>query len=130
MPRILVVDDDQPTRRLINLILLEGDHELHFAQLANEVREEIGAFQPHLTILDLMLPDIDGLTLFREIRSLGYKGAVLALTASDRQDALLLEIEKELGPDGVLLKPFDPDELAQRVELLLDASDSATSLPA
>jgi DNA-binding response OmpR family regulator len=129
MARILVVDDDKPTRRLINLILIEGDHEIHFAELAQEVRDELAARELDLIVLDLMLPDIDGLTLYHQIRSQGYEGPVLALTASDRQDSLLQEVEKELGPTAVLLKPFDPDELGQRVELLLHSQDS-TPLPA
>ena len=120
MARILVVDDDEPTRRLLDLILLEsGDHDVGHAASALEAVAAVEAGVPDLLILDMRLPDMDGVTLFQRMREAGYLGPVLALTASSARDPLLEELRAEPDAPSILLKPFDVDELAERVETLL-----------
>lgn len=124
MGRILVVDDDQPTGRLLDLILLDlGDHQVHHAELAQEALAALRTDVPDLLILDMRLPDMDGVTLYQEARRGGYSGPVLALTASLSRDPLLERLRSEPGSPSILLKPFDVDELTACVEALLRSGD-------
>ena len=125
MACILVVDDDEATRRLLDLILLEsGDHDVLHAASALEAVTAVEAGAPDLLILDMRLPDMDGVSLFHRVRQTGYLGPVLALTASSSRDPLLEELRAEPEAPSILLKPFDVDELAERVEALLRGETS------
>src|SRR5687767_437943 len=98
MSRILVVDDDEPTQRLLDLIFLErGDYDIRYVGKASEGLSELRTRTPDLLMLDLHLPDMDGLTLYREARSGGYEGPVLILTASSAGDPLLEQFASERG---------------------------------
>lgn len=120
MARILVVDDDEATRRLLGLILWEeGEHEVLHAVAGEEALATVGGESPDLLILDVRLPDMEGVTLFRRVRQTGYRGPILALTASSPSDPLLEELRAESDAPSILLKPFDVDELARRVDALL-----------
>jgi len=126
--RILVVEDDEPTRRLLDLILLDvGEHELMHAAAGREALTEISSGAPDLLILDMHLPDMDGLSLFREVRRTGFDGPVLALTASSSRDPLLEALRAEPLAPSVLLKPFDVDELTNRIQALLRGETSAAA---
>ena len=118
MARILIVDDDQPTRRLVRLILSDPAYDLRFAGSAREALENIGT-SPDLLVSDMLLPDQDGLSMLKEARQRGYAGPVLAMTAMSSNTPLVQDLEDELGALSVLLKPFDPDELVRRVAALL-----------
>jgi len=123
--QILVVDDDEPTRRLVDLILIEaGEHDIRHAAAAQEALEALGEETPDLVILDMRLPDMDGVTLFQRLRDTGYLGPALALTASSSRDPLLDELRAEANPPSILLKPFDVDALAELVEKLLRGETS------
>ena len=125
MARILVVDDDEATRRLLDLILLEsGEHEVLHAGVAQEALAHLEAGSPDLLVLDMRLPDMSGVELLQHVRRGGYVGPVLALTASSSRDPIVAELRAEPDPPSILLKPFDVDELAVRVEALLSGKTS------
>ena len=116
---ILVVDDDQPLRKLIELTLIDGDFECHSCGSAAEALALLEAQEPDLVVLDFRLRGSDGPTLYQAIREQGYKGPVLFLTALDRADDGLRRIERLPGPTSLMLKPFDPEKLVERVARLL-----------
>jgi len=115
MFRILVVDDDEPTQRLLDLIFLEhSEYDIRHVGKASEGLSELRTQAPDLLMLDLHLPDMDGPTLYRQARSDGYEGPVLILTASSAGDPLLDQFASE-GGVAIMRKPFDIDELAALV---------------
>ncbi len=121
MARILVLDDDEAGTRLLDLVFRdEGVEDVHYASLGREALAEMRADPPALLIFDLRLPDGNGLAIYREAKEHGYNGAALALTASDRSDPLVKQVQAELGTRGVVLKPYDIDDLMERVRVLLD----------
>jgi two-component system alkaline phosphatase synthesis response regulator PhoP/two-component system response regulator ResD len=114
--RIVVVEDDPSVAELVTLYLRNADFIVENARTAAEARKAIEDLKPALVVLDLGLPDVDGLALFREIRA-HADTPVLALTAR-AEDVQKIEA-LEQGMDDYLTKPFNPKELVARVRAVL-----------
>jgi two-component system OmpR family response regulator len=114
--RILLVDDEAHIREVVQVALTREGLSVRAASNGAEARAAFadGAFD--LVILDVMLPDTDGLTLCRELRATQQK-PVLFLTA--RGDEIDRVLGLELGGDDYVVKPFSPRELVARVRALL-----------
>ena len=107
--RLLVVDDDRGLRDVLRRALTLAGYEVVLAETGSEALAEVAAVVPDAVVLDIGLPDIDGLEVCRLLRREGNRVPVLMLTArdavSDRIDGL------DAGADDYLVKPFDVDEL-------------------
>jgi two-component system OmpR family response regulator len=113
---ILVVDDEPEIRRLLRDYLSRNGFE---AVMARDGREMWHALERHavdLVVLDLMLPDVDGLTLCRNLRARSNI-PVLMLTARGEEADRIVGIE--MGADDYLVKPFNPRELLARIKSIL-----------
>jgi len=120
MPTILIVDDEEDIRELIAVNLLrEEDYKLLEAVNGLEALHLAKTRRPDVIILDLMLPEMDGLTVFRNLREdpRTKSTPVIMLTARGRLEEKLTGLE--LGADDYLAKPFSPKELMLRVRNLL-----------
>src|ERR1017187_1937817 len=110
--RLLVVDDDRALRDVLRRALTLAGYEMRQADSGAGALAEIAASVPDAVVLDVGLPDIDGLEVCRLLRREGNRVPVLMLTArdavSDRIDGL------DAGADDYLVKPFDIDELKAR----------------
>ncbi|HEY8825039.1 MAG TPA: response regulator transcription factor [Candidatus Limnocylindria bacterium] len=114
--RIVVVEDDPSVAELVMLYLRNADFIVAHARTAAEARVKFSEEKPALVILDLGLPDANGLELLREIRK-HADTPVLALTARAED---LQKIEAlESGMDDYMTKPFNPKELVARVRAIL-----------
>jgi two-component system response regulator MprA len=115
--RVLVVDDDRGLREVLRRALTMAGYEVRLAASGSEALSEITAGGPDAMVLDIGLPDFDGLEVCRLLRHEGNRLPVLMLTAraaiSDRIDGL------DAGADDYLVKPFDIDELKARLRALL-----------
>ncbi|HEY1509359.1 MAG TPA: response regulator transcription factor [Solirubrobacteraceae bacterium] len=115
--RLLVVDDDRALRDVLRRTLTLGGYEVRLAETGAGALAEVTAAVPDAVVLDVGLPDIDGLEVCRLLRREGNRVPVLMLTAraavSDRIDGL------DAGADDYLVKPFDVDELKARLRALL-----------
>ncbi len=114
---ILVVEDDADIRELIMAQLRREPYHVRATGSLAGVRAAIKKAPVKLMVLDLGLRDGDGLTLCRELRSEGYEGAIIMVTARDTPIDRVLGLE--LGADDYLTKPFEPRELLARVRNLL-----------
>lgn len=116
---IALVEDDSAVRRLVNFLLTNEGFELSCYEGAEEARTGISERTPDLAIVDLMLPDEDGLSLCRWLRQRGETQSIplLALTARD-QTVDKYEAFKA-GFDGYIVKPFDPLELVFTIRAFL-----------
>ena len=128
-PHILLVEDEAGLRLTLGDRLRAAGYRLSAAATAAQARELLDPSQHDLLILDLMLPDGDGIALCQEFRAQDYDGPVLMLTArgevADRVAGL------RSGADDYLVKPFDHEELLARLEALLRRVDLArTDQPA
>ncbi len=122
MPRVLIVDDDADLRRLVDIRLRMSGLETVLAPDGARALEILSTQHVDLVILDVMLPEMDGLEVCRRIRSdLGLTGLeVLMLTARVRGTDI--EAGLQAGASHYLVKPFSPRELLGRVISSLGAA--------
>ena len=114
--RLLIADDDDALTELMQEFL--GMHLFEISRVASgdAVVEAIAKTQPHLLILDLMLPGMNGLDVCRRIRD-DYSGAILMLTASQSEADHVAGLE--LGADDFVTKPIEPRVLLARIRTQL-----------
>jgi two-component system response regulator MprA len=114
---LLVVDDDRALRDVLRRALTLAGYDVRLAESGASALAEVGSSAPDAVVLDVGLPDIDGLEVCRLLRREGNRVPVLMLTAraavTDRIDGL------DAGADDYLVKPFDVDELKARLRALL-----------
>lgn len=115
--RILVVEDDGITAAAIATLLGDQNYAVDVAQTQSAALELIEAFQYDLMLLDVVLPEGDGIALCRQLRSQGHTTPMLMLTARDSGHDKAMGLDA--GADDYVVKPFDPEELAARVRALL-----------
>jgi two-component system response regulator MprA len=115
--KLLVVDDDRPLRDALRRALSLSGYEVCLADSGAEALARVTAQRPDAVVLDIGLPDIDGLDVCRLLRGEHNRVPILVLTArdavSDRIDGL------DAGADDYMVKPFDIDELKARLRALL-----------
>ena len=116
---ILIVDDDPEIRRLLVDYLARNGYAAHPARDGREMKLALERQTIDLVVLDLMLPDSDGLTLCRDLRAneRTQNLPVLMLTARGEETDRIVGIE--MGADDYLVKPFEPRELVARVRSIL-----------
>lgn len=114
--KILVVDDDSKTVELIKLYLEKDGYQVLAAYDGRQALELARQKQPDLIVLDLMLPQVDGLDVCRVLRS-ESKIPIIMLTAKTTEEDKLLGLD--LGADDYVTKPFSPRELLARVRAVL-----------
>jgi len=116
MPTILVVDDEPNIMELAKLYLEQEGYRVEGAGNGSEALSKLDAVNPALVVLDLMLPDIDGFEVCRQIRK---KSDVPILMLTARKEDIDKIVGLELGADDYLTKPFNPRELTARVKAVL-----------
>lgn len=116
---ILIVDDDPDIRRLLVDYLARNAFEAFAARDGREMWQVLERHVIDLIVLDLMLPDTDGLTLCRDLRAKSNTPniPVLMLTARGEETDRIVGIE--MGADDYLIKPFNPRELLARIKSIL-----------
>jgi two-component system response regulator MprA len=118
--RILIVDDDRSLRDAVRRALVLGGYETVAAGDGEAALAQVATAAPDAVVLDVGLPDIDGLEVSRRLRAAGNRIPILMLTArdaiEDRIDGL------DAGADDYLVKPFDVGELKARLRALLRRS--------
>lgn len=121
--KLLVVDDEPAIRRLVRGALSRAGYEVLEAASATEAVSAFAAHGPELVLLDLGLPDRDGIELVPIAKQAGV--AVLVLTARDATAEKVAAFD--LGADDYVTKPFDTEELLARVRTCLRHRRSGTS---
>jgi len=116
MASILVVDDEPPIRRLLRNTLTVQDYRVVEAATAAEALDSLRRDKPDLVILDLGLPDVDGMDLIPKIRE---QSQVPIVVLSSRDDEKGKVGALDLGADDYVTKPFGIDELMARVRTAL-----------
>ena len=114
--RVLLVDDDPRNIRILEEIL-EDNYDLSVANNGREALSECNTFLPDIILLDIMMPDIDGLSVCRKLRSnIQHKHLKVILVSGKATVEERLE-GYEAGADDYITKPFDDDELLAKVEI-------------
>lgn len=121
--KILVIEDEKSIARFISTILTANGYEAMRAASGAEAMSMISSHCPDLVILDLGLPDMDGLDILRQLRSWSTLPVVVVSARSHEQDKVSA---LDLGADDYLTKPFGTDELLARVRTAIRHTRTAT----
>jgi DNA-binding response OmpR family regulator len=113
---VLVVEDEASIASFVSLYLKNAGYGVRTAATGSEALAQVTAQEPSLIVLDLMLPDIDGIEVCRRIRKTSDV-PILMLTARDEDVDKIIGLE--VGADDYLTKPFNPRELVARVKSIL-----------
>jgi len=115
--RILVIDDESSISDLISTSLRFVGFDVRTAANGAQALQIAEEFKPHAMVLDVMLPDLDGFEVCKQIRNEGVETGVLFLTAKDGMDDKVKGLT--LGGDDYMTKPFSLEELVARLRALL-----------
>ncbi len=122
--RVLIVDDDANIAELISLYLTKECYETRIVLDGEEALKIFPIFRPHIILLDLMLPGIDGYQVCRELRTSSQVPIIMLSAKGEIFDKVL---GLELGADDYMIKPFDSKELVARVKAVLRRYQAAPS---
>ncbi|MGX6977950.1 response regulator transcription factor [Vagococcus elongatus] len=114
--KILIVEDEQNILDIIVAYLEKQNFEVVTAKDGLEALEQFEQTAPHLLVLDLMLPKLDGISVAKKIRQ-HSDTPIIMLTAKSSEDDILLGLD--LGADDYMTKPFSPKELVARIKTVL-----------
>jgi DNA-binding response OmpR family regulator len=122
--RVLVVDDEPIVREVLSRYLAREGFDVETASDGQAALEVFEATRPELVVLDLMLPRLDGVKVFRRIRARNG-AAVIMLTARGEETDRVVGLD--LGADDYIAKPFSPREVVARVRAVLRRTRDATT---
>src|SRR5450755_3267810 len=126
MTRVLVVDDEPQILRALRINLRARDDDVHVAATGTEALEVAGRYPPDLVILDLGLPDLDGVEVIQGLRG-WTKAPIIVLSgradSTDKVEAL------DAGADDYITKPFGVEELLARMRAAVRRTRPAEDLP-
>jgi DNA-binding response OmpR family regulator len=123
MARILLTDDDESFRRMLRLTLVRMGHTVDEAKDGAQAWTKFQTQPADLVIMDLIMPEKEGLETIRLFRKNKISVKILAISGGGRVDARdMLTVARQFGADAALAKPFSNEELAQALKLLLPAT--------
>jgi DNA-binding response OmpR family regulator len=126
--RILIVEDERAVARALEYGLTSEGFAPEWAATGLQALDRVRSQDPHLVLLDLRLPDINGFDVCRQLRAEGKRMPILMLTARDEEVDKILGLE--LGADDYVVKPFSLRELISRIRALLRRAYGDLALPA
>ncbi|MBZ0292030.1 MAG: response regulator transcription factor [Anaerolineae bacterium] len=114
--QILIVEDDEDTAEIVTNLLKNAGYHTFTVDCGEQALNEIPAISPYLVLLDILLPDIDGLEVLRRVRDRSFLPMIILSGLTQEHDKVRA---LEAGADDYLSKPFSPEELVARVGALL-----------
>ncbi|MBK6317875.1 MAG: response regulator transcription factor [Dehalococcoidia bacterium] len=124
MSRILVVEDEPMVAEVVERYLRLDGHEVTIVFDGVAACDEFDRRMPDLIVLDLMLPRMDGITVFKRLREASKTPVIMLTARGDERDRLR---GLDLGADDYVTKPFSPRELTSRVRAVLRRTSEQTA---
>lgn len=125
--RVLVVDDDEQIRRALKSVLRARSFDIDLAATGQEALEKAAEHSPDLVVLDLSLPDMDGLQVCRELRD-WLDSPILVLSVRQEEGDKIAVLDA--GADDYMIKPFSSGELLARLRALIRRARGSEAQPA
>ena len=123
-PTVLIVEDEGYIRRVLEAVLHAGGYRVLSGQTGAAARAGISAYMPDLLLLDLGLPDMDGIALLKELRGWSRLPVIVVSARSTERDKILA---LDCGADDYITKPFSSPELLARMRAVLRRNAAAAS---
>lgn len=130
MPNLLLIEDDTRLAGMVADYLTQAGFTVDHAASAAQARHRLARQRPDLVLMDLMLPDGDGLALTAELRQSPRQQGLPILMLTARGDPADRILGLEIGADDYLPKPFEPRELLARIRALLRRAQPGTGAAA
>jgi DNA-binding response OmpR family regulator len=121
MPRILIIDDEEPMRNALAAVLAERGYEVVVALNGREGLARHAEQPADLIITDIVMPEMDGIEIISQIKRLGHDTPIIAISGNPSRE-LYAQVAKSLGARLTLVKPFEPRVLIAAVEQVLGHS--------
>src|SRR5215813_2325655 len=116
MERVLIVDDDPDIQRLVSYNLSQAGFQVLSASTGRSALDSVQKQPPDLIILDIMMPDVDGMEVCRTLRQRENSRRIPIIMLTARSEEIDRVVGFELGADDYVMKPFSPRELVLRVK--------------
>jgi len=113
LKRVLIIDDEASIRKALRIALESETYEVQEAETGGDGLKQLEAFRPDLVLLDVMLPDMSGFDVCREIRRSGSRIPLIMLSAKTEEIDIVVGLE--IGADDYITKPFRTRELLARI---------------
>ena len=123
---ILVADDDSSIRSLLRQLLTDEGYSVHEAATGTEVVEKVKETDPDLVIMDVRMPELDGIEALSRVKAASPKTAVLIMTAFGSSNAAIRAME--LGAFDYVTKPFELDKITYAVQKVFEYQDLAAEV--
>ena len=115
--KCLLVEDDPSTATIVSQVLTAHRYLVHMTDNGRMALEMVESFDYDLVLLDIMIPELNGIDLCRQLRTQGDQVPIMMLTAKDQHQDRVWGLEA--GADDYMTKPFEPNELIARIRALL-----------
>ena len=116
--RILLADDEAGFAELLSNLLRSDGYEVVVAKDGQDALTKLEEYQPDAIISDIVMPNVDGLEMFRRVKSSSKTSSIPFLFISGYQDNQIYEKARKIGVFGVLQKPIDIDQIERRLREL------------
>jgi len=124
---VLLVDDDTNITYLTQVALEQlTDWHIETAESGEEALTKIGASKPDLVLLDIMMPGMNGVTVFTKLRANPALASTHILFMTAKVQSQEIDQYLKLGVDGVIIKPFDPLALPDEIERIITGAERLT----
>ena len=118
-PRILIADDNPPNVELLEAYLADLDCDIQVAVDGRDTLDKVGSFQPHVILLDVMMPKLSGFEVCQELKGNQDTRGIMILMVTALNELGDIERAVQAGTDDFLSKPVNKIELLKRVENML-----------
>ncbi len=118
-PKILVVDDEMAVHRLLSAYLQKNDFIVENCLHSQDIVSSVESFQPDLILLDLMMPELDGISATKRVRNMTLSSYLPIIMLTAKKEVRDLVTAMEAGADDYITKPFEFEELMARIKNML-----------
>ncbi|MCL4416821.1 MAG: response regulator [Actinobacteria bacterium] len=123
---ILIIDDEKEIRKLLHIVLSTNGYKVEESENGNNGIARAAFLKPNLILLDLSLPDIDGLKVLKRIREFS-KNPIIILSVREQESSKITALDS--GADDYVTKPFSPGELLARIRAAIRHSKKEVNEP-
>lgn len=127
--KVLIVDDEPHMLRVAELSLRKGGFELHTGRNGRQALELARRLHPHLIVMDVLMPEVDGLTALKELKQDPETARIPVIMITARGHVLTRQEAESCGAALFLTKPFSPTQLLQEAQRLIASSPSESASP-